>query len=194
MKTEMKIKTGRWSEKKEEGENDKHQKKDRLSVGIRAGTCFLLLSLLAVGGYAGSKPHQERMTSAPVTVRPLIEDEIKTLTYEEICARQERDRQEEIALLDSVIDHEGADAATKNNAITQKIQLVQRMETESAVKTALAHMGFEEIGVLCGAGQLTLIMREDLTAGEENTLRVIDAAASVAQLDAKNVKIILVKK
>jgi hypothetical protein len=97
-------------------------------------------------------------------------------------------------MLDGIIENENTDETIRSDALAQKLQLVNRMDTELNVAALLSHMGYEKAAVLCGAGQISVIIPEESLRNEDDTLRMIDAAASCAEIDAKDVKIILVKK
>lgn len=198
MKTEMRIKTGGWSETVQEmrqtGKSGLRKEKGRLSVGIRGGACVLLLALLAVCGYSGANSMPAKTTSAPIETRTILEGDPSSMTYEDIRAQHESDRQQELDLLSSVIADINADQETKNSALAQKTQITQRMETEAQVRAALLHMGYKDVAAVCGAQQLTVIVPAGQISSDEDSVRIVDASTAVSGFDASSVKIILVKK
>lgn len=192
MKTEMKIKKREAWTSKTSGRRRNGQR--NLSPG-QAAACFALLCLLAAGGYIGASVEPVKMTAAPVAVRDEQYDEtLKKMTMQEILKKQENDRREEIALLDSIITSPAGSDETKNSALKQKTELVSRMETESSVRTGLMGMGYQEPVVLCSAGQIFVVLADENALKQEAAVRIVDAAAAFAKTQAQNVKIILVKK
>ena len=196
MKAEMKIKENAWKEMDAEKTAGirRRWKNDRSSRILRGGMCAALLFLLAAGGYAGSIPEDVSLTAAPVVFSAEEEQLIQGMSFDEIEKRQESGRRTEIEMLDGIIENENTDETTRSDALAQKLQLVNRMDTELNVAALLSHMGYEKAAVLCGAGQISVIIPEESLRNEDDTLRMIDAAASCAEIDAKDVKIILVKK
>lgn len=192
MKTEMKIKEREdWPVKT----TDRGRVRRRSVDLKRTAACFALLCLLAAGGYIGANVEPAQMTAAPVvTGKAVYEDALEKMTMQEIIKRQESDRQEEIALLDSVITSPAGSEETKNNALQQKMELTSRMETESAVRTGLMGMGYQETVVLCSAGRIYVVLADENAMKQESAVRIVDAAAAFAKVEAQNVKIILVKK
>lgn len=198
MKTEMKIKTAKHLQKDEETHKTERgnvlDNANRLSVFFRGGACMVLILLLAVGGYTGASAPQAHMTAAPVETRTILTAGDVQMTYEEIRAEHERERQQEIDLLNSVIESDAASEETKQSALAQKTQIASRMEMEAQVRAALLHMGYAPAAAVCGAQQMTVILPQDSVKTDEDSVRVIDAAAAAAGIDAGSVKIILVKK
>lgn len=197
MKAEMRIKDNMRKEQEKETTNRKRREKRsgrELTAYMRGGMCAALLFLLAIGGYAGAKPEAIQMAAAPVVLSAEAERQIEGMSFEEIEKRHESGRRTEIEMLDGIIEDERTDETTRNEALAQKLQLINRMDTELAVTTTLAHMGFERTAVLLGAGQVSVIVSQESLEDEDDTLRIIDAAASLTGVEAKDVKIILVKK
>ncbi|MBR5225290.1 MAG: SpoIIIAH-like family protein, partial [Clostridia bacterium] len=150
MKTEMKIKESTLKEKNpQKGKQRREGRNNGRKTGmIRSGMCAALLFLLALGGYAGSKPEAVSMTAAPVILNAEEERRIQGMSFEEIEKQQESSRRTEMEMLDGIIENENTDEATRSDALAQKLQLVGRMDTEMNIKTMLLHMGFEKTAVL----------------------------------------------
>lgn len=173
---------------------DWKNKRNRLTVLIKAGSCAGLLALLAVCGYMGASPQAVQTVAAPIAQRTVLEADVSTMTFEEAKAEYASQRERELALLDSVIDNSGASAENIQNALEQKTQIAQRMEQEAQIRAALTHMGYTETAAICGAQTVTLITPEKKAQSEADSARMIDAAASVSGISASDIKIILVKK
>ena len=159
---------------------------------LRGVFCALLLALLAVCGYVGAGRTPDRTVSTAVTRVTLPEPSADDA--QDAALRLRSQRQEEIALLQSVLDSGGTDAGTRQSALSQLAQIAARMETEAQCEACLAQMGFSGASAVSGAQLLTLLVPYDEITGEEDHTRILDAICGVSGLDAGSVKIILTKK
>lgn len=154
---------------------------------------MLLLALLAVCGYAGASQNDVQAVSLPVTYETISAWELSGETMESVRERLAQEREREIALLDSVIENPEASSALVAQALAQKTQLTERMETEAQTRAALAYMGYAQVGVISGTDMLTLITPWQYVQEEQDRVRLIDTAAGQAQISPEYVKIILSK-
>jgi len=194
MKAEMRIKTdGKSLFLRPESVERAAKIKNGPKVCARSMGCVALLALLGVSGYFGAQAGAVQTVSSPVIVRrePAAEG---VQEIEAIRARHEGDRMEEIALLDSVIDHPQAQQDARNSALEQKLQIVRRMEDETQVNAALAQMGFEGASALCGAQQMTVILNENAEQIDGKTARIVEAVVGITGMQPRDIKIILAKK
>ena len=159
---------------------------------LRGVFCALLLALLAVCGYVGAGRTPERTVSTAVTRVTLPEPSADDA--QDAALRLRSQRQEEIALLQSVLDSGDADAGMRQSALSQLAQIAARMETEAQCEACLAQMGFSGASAVSGAQLLTLLVPYDEITGEADHTRILDAICGVSGLDAGSVKIILTKK
>ena len=159
---------------------------------LRGVFCALLLALLAVCGYVGAGRTPERTVSTAVTRITLPEPSADDA--QDAALRLRSQRQEEIALLQSVLDSGGTDAGTRQSALSQLAQIAARMETEAQCEACLVQMGFSGASAVSGAQLLTLLVPYDEIPGEADHTRILDAICGVSGLDAGSVKIILTKK
>lgn len=159
---------------------------------MRGVACALLLALLAVCGYVGAGREQTQTVSAAVTRLTLPEQ-----TQDDAQDAAERlmaQREQEIALLRSVLEQPDAGSQTRDAAMAQLTQLTVRMETEAQCEACLREMGYEGAYAVSGAQLLTLLIPYDKIKEESDKTRILDAACAVSGLDAGSVKIILTKK
>ena len=163
---------------------------NRLSVGIRMTGGFALLTLLAVCGFAGASRANVQSVSVPVE-RQTIGGDAQPLQTMSVAERLARDRQEEIAMLDSVIESADADQATRQSALAQKAQLAGRMELEAQARACLAQMGYEKAQVVCGAQVMTVLLPSSDMSAAQDSARVVSAVADQTGTEPQNVKIIL---
>lgn len=168
-------------------------RQEKWTAGVRAAGCAILLVLLAVCGYAGAKEQTAQTLSVPMTVKTLDAQEIAAATMEDIRQRLNNEREQELMLLQSVIDHPQADEKTLQSALEQKTQIAQRMELEAQTQASLACMGYEDAAVVCGAQTVTVIVPQKSAESEQDRVRLIDAAVSQTQAAPEDVKIILAK-
>ena len=112
---------------------------------LRVFCSVMLLALLGVCGYAGSARTKNvpSAVSLPVIRTELEGDAIGGGSIAEVRARLNRQREEELALLDGVIADAGGDSAAKEAALAQKTQIAERMEREAQMTAVLEGMGAE---------------------------------------------------
>lgn len=170
------------------------KKREKWNAGVRAAGCCALLALLAVCGYWGARQQPVKAVSVPVAAKTVSAREAAAADVAQIKARLTGEREEELALLQSVIDHPSSDEALVRQALAQKAQIAGRMETEAQTEACLALMGYEEAAVICGGSVVTIVAPWDDVPGEEDRVRIIGAAAAQAQTEPEAVKIILAKK
>ena len=124
----------------------------RHPVGAMRLVCgAFFLALLGVCGYIGAaRTHVQSVVSLPVTRVELEGEAVGGSSITQIRERLNRQREEELTLLDRVIADAGADSAAKEDALSQKTQIVRRMETEAQMTAVLEGMGAENALAVCG--------------------------------------------
>lgn len=173
----------------------KKQIDERTGRHLRAALCALLLTLLAVCGYAGASRGGVRAVSVPVVYSTLetgAASGTKT-SPEAIRARLSEQRRQEMELLESVIDGDAADEATRTSALAQRTELARRMECEASAEAVLEGMGFSGAISVCGAQVMTLILRQEQAQTQADRLRALDAVSAQTGTAAEEIKIILAK-
>ena len=159
---------------------------------LRFAGCAALLALLVVSSSAGRETNS--IPSVPVMVEIMPQQALAARTIGQTRERLKAQRDEALALLQSVLDDPHAGEAQKSQALAQKTQIASRMETEAAVEALLDEMGFGEMAVVAGEGALHIIAPWQTAENEQNRVRMIDAAVSQSGLSPEAVKIILAKK
>lgn len=112
------------------------------------------------------------------TDAPAISDGNVTQTFF-ASARSEREatRESEFLSLDAIVNSESSSASAKQTAEQQKLKLVERMEMELALETAIKARGFEDAIVTIGEGGITVIVDgEPLDKTETNKILSIVVA------------------
>lgn len=164
------------------------------TVRLRAAGCALLLALLGVCGYAGASREAVQAVSVPIARSTLETQASSPASHEEIRARLSEQRRQELSLLESVLADAQTDEATARSALSQKQELVRRMECEAGAEAVLEGMGFAGALSVCGAQVMTVILPQDEAQTEADRLRAIDAVCAQTGTKAEDVKIILAKK
>ncbi len=133
----------------------------RHPVGAMRLVCgAFFLALLGVCGYIGAeRTHVQSVVSLPVTRVELEGEAVGGSSITQIRERLNRQREEELTLLDRVIADAGADSAAKEDALAQKTQIVRRMETEAQMTAVLeGNGGGKDALAVCGAQGVTLLI------------------------------------
>ncbi len=103
-------------------------------------------------------------------------------------------RDYEIAELNAILAMEGDEyAEAKQNALAQKQQIVNAMETEMLLETLLKAQGFDEVLVTVNAGLdnvSVIVDKEELT--RDDTVRIYNIIATEAAIEPDYVRIVSV--
>lgn len=167
--------------------------KNRRPVGPNAARCAALLVLLAVCSVFGRPEEEPKLVSVPVTAVAVGREAAGELTMLEARERLNRQRMEEMAMLDEVLGSHTADGQIHSTALAQKMQLAQRMEKEAQAEAALAFMGFGGTAVVCSAQGATILAPYAYIRDEAQRIRMIDCVCMQTGISADCVKIILAK-
>lgn len=159
---------------------------------VRFAGCMGLLALLAASSYGTGG--QIEAPAVPVLIETVSGEAMAAMSMEKTQERLQRQRQEALLLLDSILKDPSADEASQRHALEEKEKIASRMETEASVMALLAYMGFEETAVVMGEEQMSIIAPWQIAENEHNRVRMIDAAVSQSGISADAVKIILAKK
>ena len=169
----------------------------RHPVGAMRLVCgAFFLALLGVCGYAGSARTKNvpSAVSLPVTRVELEGEAVGGSSITQIRERLNRQREEELTLLDRVIADAGADSAAKEDALSQKTQIVRRMETEAQMTAVLEGMGAKNALAVCGAQGVTLLIPQEMGMDETARNRLLNAVGGQSGIEMTQLKIILIKK
>lgn len=169
-------------------------KESGFARGMRYVCCAALLVLLAVSSYVGAGGEQIQAVSVPVTIQTVSSQAMAAASQAETIARLEKEREEALLLIQSILDDPRTDEKTAADALGEKKRMALRMETEAAVEKLLLEMGFGETAVVLGEGMMSIVVPWQIAENEQSRLRIMDAACSHAGLAPERVKIILAKK
>ena len=162
----------------------------RHPVGAMRLVCgAFFLALLGVCGYIGAeRTHVQSVVSLPVTRVELEGEAVGGSSITQIRGRLNRQREEELTLLDRVIADAGADSAAKEDALSR------RMETEAQMTAVLEGMGAENALAVCGAQGVTLLIPQEMGMDETARNRLLNAVGGQSGIEMTQLKIILIKK
>ena len=136
----------------------------------------------------------QSVVSLPVTRVELEGEAVGGSSITQIRERLNRQREEELTLLDRVIADAGTDSAAKEDALSQKTQIVRRMETEAQMTAVLEGMGAENALAVCGAQGVTLLIPQEMGMDETARNRLLNAVGGQSGIEMTQLKIILIKK
>lgn len=202
MRTQMHIKTDERSflanrPENSEGDRNKMIHGPKVCFKWQQWTlCAVLITILAVSGFAGAVQQSEhKLAAAPVSGVNLDgePDDWHNITVEEAAARYDMQREREIEILEGIIRDDASEQEMKRRAQEQKLEVVARMEKQTQIEETLMHMGVSRCFAVCADERVVLILPSSDAGSQSKTTRIIDAAATVGECEAKDVKIILVK-
>ncbi len=160
----------------------------------RAAGCGALLALLAVCGYMGARPTPTATVSVPVMLEAIPASALAADSMEKTLARLDEKRAGALSLLEDVLQDPAAGEREKQAALGLKTQIAARMAQEADAEELLLRMGVGETAVILGEGTAHVVAPWQAAENEQSRVKIIDAVATAAGVDASNVKIILAKK
>ncbi len=109
--------------------------------------------------------------------------------FREFRAQRQTARADELALLDSILQREGAPADSIREADARRVQLTRFYEQERAIEKLLIAKGFEDAAAFIQEGSVSIIVKkEKLTISESD--KILEIALRESGQDASCIKII----
>lgn len=109
--------------------------------------------------------------------------------FKDFRAQRETAREDELALLDSIIAREGAPQDSIREADSRRIELTRFYEQERGIEKLLIARGFEDAAAFIQDGSVSIFVRkEKLTESESD--KILEVALRESGQDAGNIKII----
>ena len=105
--------------------------RERTARNLRTAGCAGLVALLAVCSYMGARQPQAQTVSVPVAVETISESVLSAASLEETLDALQREREDALALMQSVIDDPNAGTDAKEEALKEKTALAKRMAAEA---------------------------------------------------------------
>lgn len=131
----------------------------------------------------------DKLTSA--TQNTVLPDDGKVTETFFAAARSDRDarRESEFLYLDAIINSENSSAEAKSAAEAQKMTLVNRMESEMELETAIKGKGFGDVIVTMGDGGITVVVgNPELSVTESN--QILSIVVSKTACDPTSVNVV----
>lgn len=110
--------------------------------------------------------------------------------FEDYKANRESVRNTEVAYLDSIISNENSDNETVQDAQDQKIEIVQRMESELKIEGLVMASGFDDAIVTVQQGSVNVVIKADQIS-KEDAAKVLEIVRQETGEPAQNIKVIL---
>lgn len=164
-----------------------------------------LIVLLAGVGYLnyalGNPEGGETVADASAAASPgqevegaLSTDDLAVMSsenyFEDYKANRESVRDTEVAYLDSIISSENSDAETVKDAQDQKIEIVQRMESELTIEGLVMAAGFDDAIVTVQEGSVNVVLKAEKIS-KEDAAKVLEIVRKQTGESPKNIKVIL---
>lgn len=162
--------------------------KNRTTVTLAALVLLLGVGLLA-RSLSDSEPASAKEPVAAQTMDVLATGEDTGDFFRDFRAQRETARADEIALLDEIVNREGAPEESVREADTRRIELTRQTEQERAIETQLVAKGFEDAAAFVQEGTVTIVVRREHMS-EEDTAQILEIAMRQTEQEAGNVKII----
>ena len=168
--------------------NEKVQIKKKLLCGAA-----LLFMLFASAVYGGKEIDLPRAAVSVISVQ-MDQQTYSQMSIEETRMKLHAQREKELQMLESGIQDSDSGKQTKQDALSQKTDIVRRMEYETQASACFERMGMEECVALYGTQNMTVFAPFEYVSDERNRTMIIDALSSLTGLGAESIKIILAKK
>ncbi len=164
-----------------------------------------LIVLLAGVGYLnyalGNGTNTDAVVDAAAAASPgaevegaLSADDLAVMStenyFEDYKANRESVRDTEVVYLDSIIANEKSDTETVKDAQTQKIEIVQQMESELKIEGLVMAAGFEDAIVTVQQGSVNVVIKADQIS-KEDAAKVLEIVRQETKESAQNIKVIL---
>ena len=171
-------------------------KKINKSTGIIVIVAILFVGAVYLNISANDKKSQVNAQITPTTTAPALYDETalnaSTVTGDDYFTafRDSREgvREREIAYLDSIINDPATDSETLNDAQTQKLEIVQCMETEFTIENLVLAKGFQNVAVTFHKGSVNVII-DAAALSEEQVAQIMNIVIAETGEPASSIKI-----
>ncbi len=156
----------------------------------------LLLSAIVLKRFGGKLPAFES-ASEPETESAQVEAELvqtaeqssgKTNYFDDFRTERESVRDREMQYLDEIIATGNIDAETLEEAVEQKLALVENMEKEFTVENMITAKGFKDAAVTFHNGSVNVVVGKEALS-EAEVAQILDIVCRETGESAQNVKI-----
>ena len=109
--------------------------------------------------------------------------------FKDFRAQRETARADEIALLDGIVNRQGAPEKSVREADARKIELTRFTEQERAIEKLLVAKGFEDAAAFVLEETVSIAVEKEKLS-EEDTAKILELAMRQTDQPAENIKII----
>lgn len=109
--------------------------------------------------------------------------------FKDFRAQRETARADEIALLDGIVNRQGAPEKSVREADARKIELTRFTEQERAIEKLLVAKGFEDAAAFVQEDTVSIAVKKEKLS-EEDTAKILELAMRQTDQPAENIKII----
>lgn len=109
--------------------------------------------------------------------------------FKDFRAQRETARADEIALLDDIVNRQGAPEESVREADARKVELTRFTEQERAIEKLLVAKGFEDAAAFVQEDTVSIAVKQEKLS-EEDTARILELAMRQTDQSAENIKII----
>ena len=147
----------------------------------------LLITTLAVSGYASRQRLQERAATVDIPVTETVAQPQSALDR----YRQQRDQEalSDIAALERLIAQATLDEATREAAAAQLQEIIDNRQAQSALEGALSGSSLYPCAAVVSGGSVTIVTQKSTVTDKDSAL-VMTLAAAHAGVTPENVRII----
>ena len=109
--------------------------------------------------------------------------------FRDFRAQRETARADEIALLDGIVNRQGAPEQSVREADARKVELTRYTEQERAIEKLLVAKGFEDAAAFVQEDTVSIAVKKEKLS-EEDTAKILELAMRQTEQPAENIKII----
>lgn len=155
--------------------------------------CAVLLAVLVASAAHAGEWEGKQIAALPVA--RVYDPVVETASMGSSATREtiNMQRAKEIEMLEQVLAHPDSGKQTRADALSQKTDIVRRMEFEAQAQACIENLGIKNSTVLCGAQNMTVFVPFEYASDEKMRTAMIDAVSTITGIGAESVKIILAK-
>lgn len=150
----------------------------------------LLAALIVIKVQEDARPRREEVAaSAPAAQSEAPAPRLDAGYFETFRAEREAVREREMQYLDEIIATASIGDETLEQAVEQKLALVENMEAEFTMESMILAKGFEDVAVTFHNGAVNVVM-DAQTLSDAEVAQILDIVQRETAARAGNIKII----
>ena len=153
----------------------------------------LLLTAIVLKRFGGKLPAYEpepaqQETAAEAAVESAAAENTEKNYFAAFREERESIRAQEMQYLDEIIATANVDAQTLEQAVEEKLALVQNMESEFTIESMITAKGFKDAAVTFHNGSINVVVGKE-NLGEAEVAQILDIVRRETGERAENIKI-----